>query len=70
MWIAVASLETGRPERRYFCVTKYGDRDAQRFAELAGAKMVKQILAREATAIHIISALASDLTKPAPSNQL
>jgi hypothetical protein len=44
MWIAVACLETGRAKRRYFYVTKYGEREARRLAELARAEMVKQIL--------------------------
>jgi hypothetical protein len=44
MWIAVACLETGRPKRRYFYVTEYGEWQARRLAELARAEMVKQIL--------------------------
>lgn len=44
MWIAVASLETGRPERRYFYVPKYGETEARRFPDLARAALVKRIL--------------------------
>jgi hypothetical protein len=44
IWIAVACPEAGRPKRRYFYVTKYGEREARRLAELARAEMVKQIL--------------------------
>jgi len=38
MWIAVASLETARPKRRYFYVTKYWEWGARRLAELARAE--------------------------------
>jgi hypothetical protein len=44
IWIAVACPEAGRPKRRHFYVTEYGEREARRLAELARAEMVKQIL--------------------------
>jgi hypothetical protein len=44
IWIAVACPEIGRPKRRYFYVTKYGEREAQRLAKLARTEMVRQIL--------------------------
>jgi hypothetical protein len=44
MWIAVASPEKGRPQRRYFYVRKYGEKKAARLARQARAEMVKRIL--------------------------
>jgi AP2 domain len=46
VWIAVASLEPGKPTRRQFSVRKYGEKKAERRARRARAKMVKQILAQ------------------------
>jgi hypothetical protein len=44
IWIAIASIQEGKPKRRYFYVTKYGERKAKQLARLARAEMVRQIL--------------------------
>jgi hypothetical protein len=44
MWIAVASLDKGKPQRRYFYVRKYGEKKAARLARQARAEMVSRIL--------------------------
>jgi hypothetical protein len=44
IWIAVACPEAGTAKRRYFYVSKYGEREAKRLAKLAREEMVRQIL--------------------------
>jgi hypothetical protein len=44
MWIAVASVEPGKPKRRHFYVRKYGEKAAERLARRARSEMVKEIL--------------------------
>ena len=46
MWIAVASVEPGKPKRRHFYIRKYGEKEAGRLARQARMEMVKQILGR------------------------
>lgn len=45
IWIAVASIQEGKPERRYFYVTKYGERKAKQLTQRARAERVGILVA-------------------------